>query len=159
METLRQWAMSICFAAVAGGITMLLLPQSNSLSKMLRMAVSLFFLCSVVCPLTTVADTLSFHSQQVQQEEISKRAEEIEKNTTQFAYLLAEGNINKLIQETLTALGVEPSKIMVYLEEADGKILNVRAEIYGEAALQSREEELVSTIKKELGIETVCHFS
>ncbi len=86
-------------------------------------------------------------------------AEQIEKNTEQFAYLLARENINKLIQEKLKFLNIYPKEVAVTFYEENGKIERIHAEIYGDSTLQGREQELADFIKQELGIEAICYFS
>lgn len=160
MEFLKQWAITICFAAAAGGIATLLLPQSNGLNKLFRMVAALFFLCSIVLPITSAAKGIfDYDSRQRQQEEVGEMAEQIEKNTEQFAYLLARENINKLIQEKLKFLNIYPKEVAVTFYEENGKIERIHAEIYGDSTLQGREQELADFIKQELGIEAICYFS
>ena len=50
MDAVRQWAFSLCAAAMACAVIELLLP-SISLAKMTRLALSVFFLCVLIQPL------------------------------------------------------------------------------------------------------------
>ena len=50
MEAISQWAASLCFAAVAGGLCQILAPDSG-LGRVLKLSISVFFLCSLLLPL------------------------------------------------------------------------------------------------------------
>lgn len=50
MDAVRQWAFSLCAAAMACAVIELLLPNI-SLAKMTRLALSVFFLCVLIQPL------------------------------------------------------------------------------------------------------------
>ena len=49
MDAVRQWAFSLCAAAMVCAVIELLLP-SISLAKMTRLALSVFFLCVLIQP-------------------------------------------------------------------------------------------------------------
>lgn len=50
MEAISQWAASLCFAAAAGGLCQMLAPDSG-LGRVLKLSISVFFLCSLLLPL------------------------------------------------------------------------------------------------------------
>lgn len=50
MDSIRTWAETVCFAALAAGIAGIITP-SGKLEKSFKFAVSLFFLCCMLTPL------------------------------------------------------------------------------------------------------------
>lgn len=53
MDTIRNWAFSICCAALAGGILNFLLPK-NDLQKTFKTVFCVFFLCIILSPLSEI---------------------------------------------------------------------------------------------------------
>ena len=53
METVRNWAFSICCASVIGGILNLILPK-NDLQKTFKTVFCVFFLCIILSPLSEI---------------------------------------------------------------------------------------------------------
>ena len=50
MEIIRQWAVSICFAAVVCAVVMMIVPPGST-EKVFRITVSAFFICCAVLPI------------------------------------------------------------------------------------------------------------
>ena len=50
MEIIRQWAVSICFAAVVCAIVMMIVPPGST-EKVFRITVSAFFICCAALPI------------------------------------------------------------------------------------------------------------
>ena len=71
MEEIRQWAFGICAAAVACGLTQMILPKS-SMQRVFGITSSVFFLVCLLSPVALVPLTLDITTQEEFQQEIGR---------------------------------------------------------------------------------------
>ena len=83
MEAISQWAASLCFAAAAGGLCQMLAPDSG-LGRVLKLSISVFFLCSLLLPLGALELDFSDVLQTSQQEKSYELSEEITEDPLAF---------------------------------------------------------------------------
>lgn len=132
MEAVRQWAAVVCFSAIAGGIFLLAVPQT-SLNKVMRLTVSIFFLCSVVLPFTKMNLPSSLDGLMIEEEKTGKIAEQVTKASEDSAYRAAKANINQTLELILKNMGIKPVSTAINIST------NQEGELLVEARLQLRE--------------------
>ena len=76
MEEIRQWAFGICAAAVACGLTQMILPKS-SMQRVFGITSSVFFLVCLLSPVALVPLTLDITTQEEFQQEADRRADRL----------------------------------------------------------------------------------
>ena len=92
MDTIRNWAFSICCASLAGGILNFFLPK-NDLQKTFKTVFCVFLLCIVLTPISEINfNKLSFSGSVINDLDIEKEFEE-----NDFALFSAEYIENELI--------------------------------------------------------------
>lgn len=119
METFRQWAFSLCAAAMVCALIELLLP-GVSLSKMIRLALSVFFLCVLLQPIgleVTRGEVpgLAYHNM-----------EQAEEYASQISGRIGEelcGSVEQQIGETLRKLGLLPGEYQTEIRFTEGQAL------------------------------------
>lgn len=106
MDAVRQWAFSLCAAAMACAVIELLLP-GISLAKMTRLALSVFFLCVLIQPLGPEA----------YRGEISLKTghgmEQAEEYAAEISGRIGEelsGSVRSVVEEELASMGLSPAE-------------------------------------------------
>lgn len=105
MDSVRSWALTICFACVLGSIFAMIFPE-NSSKKMLNMIISMMILCVIFKPIASLGefvfklDESSFEASQYENSELENQiasdAEKIYSSylTENLGRILTENNIN-----------------------------------------------------------------
>lgn len=119
MEAFRQWAFSLCAAAMVCAIIELLLPNVSS-AKMARMALSVFFLCALIQPIGLGLwqdgfSNMAHPSMRKAEEYAAALSGQLEKELSESV----EQEIGKMLSE----LGVSPDDYSAGIRLKDGKIL------------------------------------
>lgn len=144
MEEIKEWMWMLCVSAVFCGIVSSLLPQGVS-GRAGKAAVALFFLCCLVRPLgqSFVNAEQMLPEMQTTQEELSQQLQE---QTEELAYSMAENHIHELILTALEQQGIQ-ALVHVQLEED-----HVRVQLELSDAYRSREEEIQRLLQQSWGI-------
>lgn len=134
MESVRSLAQALCYAAVAGSLTMLLAPGS-SLGRVVRMAVVVFFLCAVALPLRELSwpqwqGELAAGQQQL--------GEELSQEMAQLEEELAGLRLEEWVQHLLEERGINPVSVTIHITE-DGQNASARVILREEDAAQAQE--------------------
>ena len=148
MEVIRQWAMVVCSAAVLSGIVSCLLPQGSG-GRAGKTAVALFFLCSLAWPLRQSLGSIRLDWPELQEEQQNLQAD-LQEQTENLAYSLAESHINELILQELERQEIEGEIRLRWEEDGDISVQLTLSESY-----KDREEELRSLLRQNWGIKTV----
>lgn len=105
MDSVRSWALTICFACVLGSIFAMIFPE-NSSKKILNMIISMMILCVIFKPIASLGefvfklDESSFEASQYENSELDNQiasdAEKIYSSylTENLGRILTENNIN-----------------------------------------------------------------
>lgn len=147
MEAIRQWAAGVCFAAGAAGLCKLLSPES-SLGRMLQMSLSVFFLSSILLPLSFSDISLSMpkiEQSQQKAEEISQQAQE---QTASIAYDAAEQIMQQEIKNFLLEEGITPVWSRIDIIQKDS-FLQVFLELCLEEKDRTKEEWIAQNLSSE----------
>ena len=106
MDAVRQWAFSLCAAAMACAVIELLLP-SISLAKMTRLALSVFFLCVLIQPLG-----LEAHRSEISLK-TGQGMEQAEEYAAEISGRIGEdlsGSVRSAVEEELALIGLSPAE-------------------------------------------------
>lgn len=112
METVKQWALSVCAAAVACGIAQMVLPR-GSMEKIFKITVSVFFLCCLLSPLVVRSPELRMEWQEYAREDIERRAERLSGVAASQAERAVVVEVTKIVEEKLTEMGINNSGITI----------------------------------------------
>ena len=117
LEAIRQWAASLCFAAAAAGLCEMLAPESG-LGRMLKVCVSVFFLCSVLLPLGSLELSFSDWESQLPQQQ----AQEISRQMQRAGFEAVQGQLEQEVDNFLRQQGITPVQIRIDMMQQEDSI-------------------------------------
>lgn len=123
MEYVKQYAFSICVSALAATLCHMILPNSN-ISKVLKTAISVFFLSSLLSPFLADFDIL-YEIERYTPIIPSSQQQIIEEQTNEYVIQQFELKIKELILRDLKNIGIDPVNITVSIRENDDDSLSV----------------------------------
>ena len=149
MESLKSWAMTICFAAVAAGLANIVAPKGN-LEKVYKFAVSLFFLCCVLVPLFNLKGiSLRISSQGSTQQQNNNLQSTVQDQKLK----LTESSVSELIIDSCGKIGITPfSVVTTAAADKSGAISITGAVVTVKKADMPKENDIISTVKQDLQI-------
>lgn len=149
METIRMLGMTICITAVVTAIFSMLVPNSGN-ERVLKFAVSLFFLTGLISPFAT--GDLDFHLDLGEFENPAVRQELSGEVGEQFCSLAGK-NLEAAVERVLLAQGIAPKKVTVQINiGADGGISITRMEVLLPAELSGEAARATALVQRETGI-------
>ena len=107
LEAIRQWAASLCFAAAAAGLCQMLAPESG-LGRMLKVCVSVFFLCSVLLPLGSLELSFSDWESQLPQQQAQEISRQMQQQSQQAGFEAVRGQLEQEVDNFLRQQGITP---------------------------------------------------
>ncbi len=118
MEAIRQWAFSLCAAALVCAVIELLLP-SVPLAKMVRLSLSVFFLCVLIQPigLGRLREDMALQTSHGMAQ-AEKVAEDLSKK---IQGELSEA-VGRSIEEKLESIGLSPEEYHLKIRPEEGRI-------------------------------------
>lgn len=150
MESIRFIGTSICITAVVASIFSMLVPDSR-LDKVLKFAISLFFLTGLVSPF--LSGGLDFHVD-LAPAQSSASVERMEDAVqTQFV-ALAQRRVESAVEEVLRQEGLPVRKVetVIHIDGSGGiSITNVKVSP-GESITAAQAEQIKEVVKRETGI-------
>lgn len=147
MEEIRQWAYGITSAAIIGAIILALAPNGST-EKLLRTAVSLFLMCSILFPFISNANPLKIFTEiklpdSISVDESSHKAEEYIKN-----------ELVKKIYDILAQNGINEPEISIDITIENSNEMKINsASIFASAVQADKFDSAEKALKDELGIE------
>ncbi len=148
MEGIRLIGISICVTTVVTSIFSMLTPDSK-LDKVLKFAISLFFLTSIISPF--VNNKLDFHidisdiTQAPQTRELTQRVE------NQFISI-AKSNIENTVENLLLRENISPKKIEVLINiNEDNSISINKLMVYINKSDEKRKQAIEKIVKEGAG--------
>lgn len=127
MEYVKQYALSICVAALVATLVHMLLPNSN-ISKVLKTAIGVFFLSAVISPFLMDFNIL---------DEIERYTpitldlgQEFVDETEEYVVKQFENKIKELILNDLNDIGIDPVQLKIDIyKENDGTVVVESVEV------------------------------
>lgn len=150
METIRAIGMSVCITAVVTGIFSMLVPDAR-LEKVLKFAISLFFLTGLVTPFASGG--LEFH---VDLEELTAPAARQELNDAVGAQFLplAEQQLAAGVENVLAAKGIPVKKVTVSIHiDGTERVSINRIEILLPKGAEEQAGSAAAVTRQETGID------
>lgn len=149
MDSIKQWAMTICFAALAAGLANIIAPKGN-LEKVYKFAVSLFFLCCVLVPLFNLKGI----SLNINMQSVSQQNSNLQKTVDEQKLSETQSSVSALITETCKKKGVTPLSVTTKAAiDKSGNISISSAVIKLKKDNLVKKAEITTAVKDELGID------
>ena len=118
MEEIRQWAFGICAAAVACGLTQMILPKS-SMQRVFGITSSVFFLACLLSPIAFVPLSLDITVQEEFQQEADRRADRLRLTVEEQQRDAVSESVRLAAAGLLEEMGVEYRKIYISISECE----------------------------------------
>ena len=152
MDSLKAWAVTICFAALAAGLANIIAPKGN-MEKVYKFAVSLFFLCCVLTPLFHLKGiSLQMNIQTQTQSQLQSGT--LQKTVDAQKLAQAESGVSELITQACKDNGVTPLNVSVKAAMgSDGAISISGAEITLKKADFSQKDVIAASVKEKLSLD------
>lgn len=129
MEQIKQFAFSICSSAVVATLCYMILPNSN-LSKVMKTAISIFFLSSLLSPWILDFDILD-EIERYTPIDMNSQYREIEEETDKYIIEQFELEIKEIILSDLKTINVDPVNINISISKNVDETLYVdNVEVY-----------------------------
>ena len=125
VETVRQWGLSVCMAAVACGIAQMLLPPGST-EKIFKVSVSAFFLCALFMPIMTTRvdfDISDYGLSETQEDVSEKLKESVSERFSADAQKIIEQKVNS----ELSKMGITPGDIRIDITTSDDGTVTIDA--------------------------------
>lgn len=127
MEYIKQYALSICVAALVATLVHMLLPNSN-ISKVLKTAIGVFFLSVVISPFImdfNILDEIERYTPITLDSE-----QEFVDKTEEYVIKQFEIKVKELVLNDLGDIGVDPVQLKIYIKkEIDNTVVVESVEV------------------------------
>lgn len=145
MDIIRNWAVSVIFAALAAGLVSMLAP-SGSMERVIKTAIAAFFICAFIAPLISSKSMLDLditsHETRVEQKTARLKTEvntQIERQV--------EARISALIDDVLKENGASAEKITVNMDRAEDGSISIKQT---SVILQKNNATSIQTVKDQI---------
>lgn len=154
MESIKTVAISICVTLIVTGIFSMLLP-SQSMEKVMKFSISLFFLVCIVMPFARGDFHFSMHVLNLSSTE---NGTEMSKQSEEYFVVIAQNKINTQVEHLLEKNKIHPQKVQseIHISE-DSSIIIKEVKIYfsdkEKNILTVTDEQVKEIIKNELELQ------
>lgn len=148
MEGIRFIGLSICITTVVTSIFSMLAPDSK-LDKVLKFAISLFFLTSIISPF--VNNKLDFR---IELSDITQRVQtrELSQNVQSQFLSIAKGNLENTIENTLLRENISPKKVEVLINISEDNSISInKLMVYIEKNDEQKKQTIEKLVKDSVG--------
>lgn len=153
MQSIRQWAFSVCCAMVACGLAQLLLPKS-SMQRMFKLCISVFFLCCLLSPVLLQSPDLRIEIREYAQEDMQRRAERLVEVVERQSDAAAESELRKIVEEKLLQMGINDRRIAIHINtNGQNSAEGILVEITLDEALEPEHDRIWKELSNSLGVE------
>lgn len=152
MPAIQQWAFSICAAMVAAGLAHMLMPKS-SMEKVMRLVVSVFFLCCLLSPVVFRNPSILVDIRLETEEEVAARSKKLDQLAEEQAMTAARSTLEKMIREKFAQRGIKVQAVTIHIStngQNDSWLDEVELTVPEEDWELSLE--LAQELEKELGV-------
>lgn len=158
MEEIRQWAFGICAAAVACGLTQMILPKS-SMQRVFGITSSVFFLVCLLSPVALVPLTLDITTQEEFQQEADRRADRLRLMVEEQQKDAISESVRLAAADLLEDMGVEYRKIYINVhEDEEGGISISECEVELDESWFPRHQEIREALLDRLGVNVLIGY-
>jgi len=131
---------------VTCGIIGMILPKT-SLEKMFRMAVSVFFLTTLLAPFALEAPAITFDLQSYSFEDIQRRADRLEEATDIATLEVFRADLEKIVEQKLDEMGIIYTQLAIHIT-TDGQ--NNQPDAVVDLRLDSRHQHDHQRIRRQI---------
>lgn len=149
METIRQWAVSICITLVATAIFSMLIPKGN-MEKVMKFMLSIFFISCLLAPFLGGMPQIDLAAEAAELTNYTAINEQMQDQIRQ----LSEANLCRAIDEMLQQEGYQAKKVEAevnILEDDSISITNITV------TLEQTEEKNVQRVREFVEKQTAIH--
>lgn len=151
MDSIRDWGYSLCAAAIACGMIQILIPNAGA-GRVMRMTVSVFFLCCLFSPLVLRSPGLEPIPQSSAQAKTDEIARRLTEGQEERAIRKAQEDLSRQVRDSLEEIGIFPSKIRITIHAVDKSRIEIsELTLVLQEGDREREGEAVQRIKELLG--------
>lgn len=159
MMAVRDWALTVCIAAVAGSLVRMAAPEGAT-QKVLNLTVSLFFLCALVSPVLTGAVSGELTVPDFEQSEAQYNTQALEEQMQRQVEESFRGSMEQAVDAALREAEAVPLEIFVNINtEGQGGISITEVRVTLAAHEQSRSAELSQLLLEKTGQKPVFAFA
>ena len=149
MDMVRDYALSLCMTLIATGIFSMLIP-GKSMEKVLKFALSLFFLSCLVLPVLQGEVRFSFTDSDLSD---TQYPEELEQKSNEAFLKLTETNLSHEIELLLEVKGIKTEKIEVSIHIDEKNNIDIsKCDIYLSGGQNIVAGDLAFYLQKETGV-------
>ena len=158
MESIRQWAVGICAAAIACGLAQLILPKSN-MQRLFNITSSVFFLSCLLSPLALAPISLDLESAEEMQREVQRRAKNLTSAVEEQTGEIASESIRIAAADRLAEMGIEYQKIYVNIHADDENGISIsECEVELDESYLPRHDEIRTALMERLGVNVLIGY-
>ncbi|MEG0571352.1 MAG: stage III sporulation protein AF [Oscillospiraceae bacterium] len=155
MEALKSIGMSLCITAVATSIFSMLIPNSN-LEKVIKFAVSLFFITGIVSPFINGNLKVDFNFDDITPP--SSQTQFSQGVNTQFL-TIAQNNLQISITKILEKESIKTKKITVKINISEQKSISInKITVFVDEKYKNEAYRIENIVKKEVGVTPLIEY-
>ncbi|SDN35937.1 stage III sporulation protein AF [Acetanaerobacterium elongatum] len=155
MADIKIWAISLCVAAVAGGIMNLLIPNT-SLEKIMKLVVAAFFLSCVISPVIMRFPEIRLTLTQ----DVKARVNEVQENLVSAVDGQVSAAVTERVKKLLKDIRVEAENISVRYNTADNTSISIsQIDVVFKNKYASRKAEIKEYLSSKTGNQVNVYFS
>lgn len=154
MNSLQNWALSVCVTMVGVGIFSLLVPNSN-LKKVVSFTISLFFLSSLLSPLILSMPELDFSAIS---SEITQNTE-LEETTRQQVLEQTKNTIAKELGQIFFQNGYKIESLAIDISNEDSENGNIKVKLTLPKEQASQEGNIRAVVRSSVGVNPEIEYS
>lgn len=154
MNSLQNWALSVCVTMVGVGIFSLLVPNSN-LKKVVSFTISLFFLSSLLSPLILSMPELDFSAIS---SEITQNTE-LEETTRQQVLEQTKNTIAKELGQIFLQNGYKIESLAIDISNEDSENGNIKVKLTLPKEQASQEGNIRALVRSSVGVNPEIEYS
>lgn len=152
MDSVKQWAFSLCAAMIACGIAQMLVPKA-SLEKIFSLVISVFFLCCLLSPLLLRAPGISIEIKEYTAEQMEEKARALSDVVGRQQSGAEAEAVEKIIAEKLARMGIKYYSIAIDIT-TDGQSENACiATVVLDKVHSQDHDRIAEQLERELGID------
>ncbi len=149
MDTIREWAASICITLVATSIFSMLIPHGG-MEKVMKFAISAFFISCLLSPFWSGLPNLSWEAEAAIQSDYSGISSQMNEQVIR----LSEANLRRVIGEILEENGIKTEKISPQVHISDDGSISISKVMVELAEDENKNVQSVQElIEQETGLE------
>ncbi|MEG1447754.1 MAG: stage III sporulation protein AF [Oscillospiraceae bacterium] len=152
MNSVRQWAISLCYLLVLCQIAYMLAPKSQ-INKVIKYVIGLFLLIGILIPTRKLRfDDFSYEFNDMQSKS-QRITEEITQINENYVYKIGENNIHVLTKNCLNEIGVTECEVEAAIEkdrQTGEAVLSLNLSV--PEKYKEKSKEILSEVEESIGV-------